>query len=86
MVQLGLDYEMKLQEVQDRLDAAVLAAVDYYSTVQGVRLDILRRDPITDELHRAVTHYMLGYAQGIFQIEHVKRAFQHWLKSCEVTV
>jgi hypothetical protein len=84
MLQIGFDFDARLDEIQDRLDAAINKAMEYYETVPGLKLDILHRDDITDELHRAVTNYMLSYAQGFHSLEHVKEPFQCWIKSCEV--
>jgi hypothetical protein len=84
MLQIGLDFDMRLEEMQNRLDVALVKVVEHYETVQGISLS-LEAVPQSSKLHQRLAESLVGYAMGLADEYAVKRDFQGWVKSCEVS-
>ena len=69
--QFSLDFDYRFAEVQDRLDVALVKAMELYP------LD-LEKDV---EKHRRVVQRMFQYANGECEMEAVKYSFQNWIEA-----
>lgn len=76
------DFDRRVAEIQERLDAAILAAqAKYPNTV----IDILMRSPASDFAHKMLVEAVYIYGHRLFDAYDVKPYFQRWLKSIMVT-